>query len=116
MGLRMNDFTKQELQIIHLDMIRALHETPILNPSPSHVALIHKVESMIDNYRDPKLDYGHLTDKHIGQWAGYLIEEYPRWRELENLLINNPEIEELFLKMYKKGYHDCKTAGGTRSE
>ena len=46
----MNDFTKEELQIIHLDMTAYINRTPMLNESPSHKALRDKVESMIDNY------------------------------------------------------------------
>lgn len=48
-----------------------------------------------------------LTDKHIGQWARYLVEEFPNWKELEAILLNHPEIEEVFLAMYKKGFQDA---------
>jgi hypothetical protein len=48
-----------------------------------------------------------LNDKHIEQWAGYLIEDFPNWKELEKILINNPEIDKVFIAMYKKGYQDC---------
>ena len=48
-----------------------------------------------------------LNDKHIGQWAGYLIEEFPKSEQLEKLLHDNPEIDEVFIAMYKKGYEDC---------
>ncbi len=48
-----------------------------------------------------------LTDKHIGQWAGYLIEGLPRWKELEKILIDYREFDEVFIAMYKKGYEDC---------
>lgn len=48
-----------------------------------------------------------LNDKHIEQWAGYLIEEFPRWKELEQILRGNPEFDEVFCAMYKKGYQDC---------
>ncbi len=48
----MNEFTKDELQIIHLDMTTYINRTPILNESPSHKALRDKVEGMIDNYCD----------------------------------------------------------------
>ncbi len=50
----MNDFTKEELQIIHLDMTTYINRTPMLNESPSHKALRDKVESMIDNYQDER--------------------------------------------------------------
>jgi len=46
----MNDFTKDELQIIHLDMTAYIHRTTILAESPSHRALRDKVQSMIDDY------------------------------------------------------------------
>lgn len=46
----MNDFTKEELQIIHLDMTIYAKKTHLLKESPSHQALRDKVQSMIDNY------------------------------------------------------------------
>jgi hypothetical protein len=46
----MTDFTKEELQIIHLDMTVYINRTPMLAESPSHRALRDKVEAMIDNY------------------------------------------------------------------
>jgi hypothetical protein len=46
----MNDFTKEELQIIRLDMTTYINRTPMLNESPSHKALRDKVERMIDNF------------------------------------------------------------------
>ena len=49
-----------------------------------------------------------LNDKHIGQWAGYLIEEFPKWRELEKILIEYREFDRVFIDMYKKGYEDCQ--------
>ncbi len=48
-----------------------------------------------------------LTDKHIDQWTGYLIGEFPNWKELEKILCEHPEIEMVFIEMYKKGYQDC---------
>lgn len=62
-----------------------------------------------------------LTDKHIEQWTGYLIEELPKWKELEKILHENPEIDEVFIamwrhlmvRMYKKGYQDCKDDNNT---
>lgn len=48
-----------------------------------------------------------LNDKHIEQWAGYLIEASPKWKELEKVLIEYPEFDEIFKDMYKKGYKDC---------
>lgn len=46
----MSDFTKEELQIIHLDMTSYINRTPMLNESPSHKSLRDKIQSMIDNY------------------------------------------------------------------
>jgi len=48
-----------------------------------------------------------MTDKHINQWAGYLIEDFPNWKELEKILCDHPEIEQVFIAMYKKGFQDC---------
>lgn len=103
----MNDFTKDELEYLG----GTIYERPD-TAREEMVRMRNKIQSMIDNYQDPSVDYGHLTDKHIGQWAGYLIEEYPRRIELEKILLDNPEIEEVFLEMYKKGFQDCKTEGG----
>ena len=51
----MNDFTKDELNIIYLDMtIYAKRNTPPLKESPSHLDLRNKIQSMIDNYCDHK--------------------------------------------------------------
>lgn len=48
----MNDFTREQLQIILLDMNAYIYRTrtAILAESPSHKALRDKIESMIDNY------------------------------------------------------------------
>lgn len=46
----MNDFTKEELEIIHLDMTTYINIAPMLNESPSHKALRDKVVSMIESY------------------------------------------------------------------
>ena len=46
----MNDFTKEELQIILLDMHTYIIKTPLLKESPTHKDLRNKVEEMIDNY------------------------------------------------------------------
>lgn len=53
----MNDFTKEELAIIHLAIIRDMNQfAHILKTSPSMLKLQDKLESMIDNYceHDPK--------------------------------------------------------------
>lgn len=47
----MNDFTKEELQIILLDMDTYINiNKSILKESPSHGQLRLKIQSMIDNY------------------------------------------------------------------
>jgi len=50
----MNDFTKEELQIIHLDMTIYAEKTKLLKESPSHKALRDKVQRMIDNHCEHK--------------------------------------------------------------
>lgn len=46
----MNDFTKEELEIIYLDMtVYAKKATP-LNESPSHLDLRNKIQSLINDY------------------------------------------------------------------
>jgi hypothetical protein len=44
-----------------------------------------------------------LNDKHIEQWASYLLEELPNYEEL----IKDKELETILIEMYKKGYNDC---------
>ncbi len=44
-----------------------------------------------------------LTDKHIDQWAGYLLEELPNYKEL----IQDDKLAQVLISMYKKGYQDC---------
>jgi len=46
----MTEFTKEELQIMLLDMQTYIHGRPMLSESPSHKAIREKVEKMIDNY------------------------------------------------------------------
>ncbi len=46
-----------------------------------------------------------MTDKHIEQWAGYLIEEKPYPAALLEGI--NEHIWEVIIEMYKKGYQDC---------
>ena len=47
----MNDFTKDELKIFHILVARSLRCEPLSQESSIEFAkLIHKVESMIDNY------------------------------------------------------------------
>lgn len=47
----MYDFTKEELQIIHLDMTIYAEKTHLLKESPSHKSLRAKIQAMIDNYQ-----------------------------------------------------------------
>jgi hypothetical protein len=46
----MNNFTKSELQIIHIDMTIYANSSKLMKESPSHKALRDKVEAMIDSY------------------------------------------------------------------
>ena len=46
----MNDFTKEELKIILLDMDTYVEWTSSLRESDSHRELRDKIQSMIDNY------------------------------------------------------------------
>ena len=51
---KMNDYTKDELQVILLDMIFYAKNKKIknLNEAVSHVELREKIEAMIENYCD----------------------------------------------------------------
>ena len=44
-----------------------------------------------------------LTDKHIDQWAGYLLEELPNYE----VLIQDTGLARVLIEMYKKGFQDC---------
>jgi hypothetical protein len=44
-----------------------------------------------------------LTDKHIDQYAGYLMEDLPNYNEL----ILDKGLSEVLISMYKKGFEDC---------
>lgn len=46
----MNDFTKEELQIIHLDMTTYVNNAKPLKESPGHKELRGKIGLMIDKY------------------------------------------------------------------
>jgi hypothetical protein len=46
----MNEFTKEELQIILLDMDTYIEKSTILKESPSHGQLRSKINNMIDTY------------------------------------------------------------------
>jgi hypothetical protein len=47
----MNDFTKAELSVLHLSVVRDMRQFDhILKASPSMIALRDKLENMMDNY------------------------------------------------------------------
>jgi hypothetical protein len=46
----MNDFTKEELHIIHLDICVYLYKSTLLKPPQHHIDLRDKVAQMVDNY------------------------------------------------------------------
>jgi len=48
----MNNFTKDELEIINLDICESINRFTALKPAQSHLDLKSKVQSMIDNYCD----------------------------------------------------------------
>lgn len=51
----MNDFTKAELAIIHLAIMRDINQfSHILTTSPSMIALRDKLETMIETYSELK--------------------------------------------------------------
>ena len=52
----MNDFTKEELQIILLDMDTYVEWTSSLKESDNHRELRYKLQSMIDNYCEHSKD------------------------------------------------------------
>ena len=44
-----------------------------------------------------------LTDKHIIQYSGYLMEDLPNYEAL----IKDEGLDKVILEIYKKGYQDC---------
>jgi hypothetical protein len=60
----LNDFTLEDLLIIHLDMCTYVEQNKILKESPIHKELRLKIQSMIDNYCEHKhleyLDKGNI--------------------------------------------------------
>ena len=48
--MNISDFSLEELQVMHLDMLSYINRTTILKESPSHKALREKLEKMIDEY------------------------------------------------------------------
>jgi len=63
----MNEFTKEELQIIHLDMTAYISSTPMLSESPSHRVLRDKVEFLIDNYKDDPWNSKRIAQSHLSE-------------------------------------------------
>jgi len=61
----MNDFTKDELLIIHLDMCTYVEQNKILKESPIHKELRLKIQSMIDNYCEHEHIPNEETDRAI---------------------------------------------------
>jgi len=59
----MNDFTKEELEIILLDMDGYIKRTPMLNEAPSHKSLRNKIQFMIENYCEH--EYRHSNEAHF---------------------------------------------------
>ena len=53
-----------------------------------------------------------LNDKHIEQWAEYLLEEIPNGMDI---MKTTPELWGAMIKMYKKGYEDCLHEHGIKS-
>lgn len=53
----MNDFTKEELQIILIDMSVNIIKSPPLKPSPYYLELRDKIRAMVDNYCEHKEEY-----------------------------------------------------------
>lgn len=107
----MNDFTKDELEWIKQSLSYYESDGGLnIDEISISASVFDKLQSMIGNYCDPSIDRGHLNNKHIDQWAGYLLEELPNYEEL----IQDDGLAKIFIEMYKKGFQDCKTVGGTR--
>ncbi len=64
----MNNFTKDELSILHLDVNTEINKHKgILKPSPSHLALRDKLEKMIEDYNDQETE---IYSCHTGIGVG----------------------------------------------
>lgn len=62
----MNDFTKEELAVIHLAIIRDINQFDhILKSSPSMIKLRDKLENMIDNYCEHEWNINELMKKIV---------------------------------------------------
>lgn len=55
----MNDFTKEELEIIHLDISIFISKSTLLNPPQHHIDLRDKVREMIDTYECHVIETWH---------------------------------------------------------
>jgi hypothetical protein len=91
----MNDFTKEELEII----IGGLYHANIADWD-----IGKKIKSMIDDYREQnKENKTMLNDKHIIQHAIYLIENHPNRQKLEKIMTD--ELWEVIVDIYKLGFN-----------
>lgn len=72
----MNDFTKDELLIIHLDMCTYIEQNKILKESPIHKELRLKIQSMLDNYCEHEFEPFKDSDGNPGQqcWVCKRVE------------------------------------------
>lgn len=66
----MNSFTKEELQIIHLDMTTYVNTRPMLKESPIHKKLRDKIQLMIDNYCEHNSEITWVISPHVGRLVG----------------------------------------------
>jgi hypothetical protein len=74
----MNDFTKEELQMLHLDMCININKAPPLNPAPCYVELRDKIQSLIDNYCEHKSPY----EVNYGETSFYFCDNCKyAWKE-----------------------------------
>ena len=75
----MNVLTKDELQIILLDMDINIHKAPPLKPSPSYLALRDKIEMMIkevcEHKRGSRRDYDKPDNSFSCRDCGEMMNE-----------------------------------------
>lgn len=92
----MNDFTKEELKIILLEMnISINRHRDLLKVAPSYQALKDKIESMIDDYCEHD-----LYDFFLPKVGAILTEE--KTTELDKLkLIKQSYLETVFPEKFK---------------
>jgi hypothetical protein len=53
----MNDFTKDELYTLLIEMNISINKAPPLKPAKSFIELRDKIQSLIDNYCDEKIEW-----------------------------------------------------------